>query len=138
AGRGAAGERMPAGAGENPLRTAARFPRHRRPLWADRRVLRAPRGLAVVRTQRGVRAALPVSRLEIRRHRAVHRGAVGAPRVGLLPEDQIEILPAGEARPGAVGLYGATREAAAAAGVGIRHGAGRAVLYFEARAGMQL
>ena len=112
---------MPAGAGEDPVRAAARVPRHRRPLRPDRRILRPSRRLALVRPQRGGRAALPLSRLEIRRHRPVHRRAVGAARVRLLPEDQAEILSAGEARPGAVDLYGPAREAAAAAGMGIRH-----------------
>ena len=93
---------------------------------ADRRVLRPPRRLAVVRPQRGERPALPLSRLEIRHDRPVHRGAVGAGRERLLPEDQAEVLSAGEARRRAVDLYGPAGEAAAAAGVGVRHGAGRA------------
>ena len=58
--------------------------------------------------------------------------------IGLLPEDQAEVLSAGEARPGAVDLHGPAREAAAAAGVGIRHGAARAALRLQAPPGMQL
>src|SRR5262245_2941092 len=69
-GVGAAGERMSAGAGEDPVRATARLPRHRRPLRPHRRVLRSPRRLALVRPQRGARAALPLSRLEVRRDRA--------------------------------------------------------------------
>ena len=48
------------------------------PYRVDGRVLRAPRCLAVVRTQRGERPTVLLSRLEIRRYRPVHRGAVGA------------------------------------------------------------
>ncbi len=51
-----------------------------RALRPHRRVLRPPRRLAVVRPQRGARTALPVPRLEVRRHRPVRRGAVGARR----------------------------------------------------------
>src|ERR1700730_12097893 len=65
-GRGAAGDRMPAGAGQDPLRAPARLPRHQWEVRPDRRVLRAPRGLALVRPQRGERAALPLPWLEIR------------------------------------------------------------------------
>ena len=81
----AAGKRMPAGAGQAPVRAAAGLARHARPAGADRRVLRPPRRVAVVRPQRAERAALPLSRLEIRPHRPVHRGAVGAVRKRLLP-----------------------------------------------------
>ena len=123
--RGTAGERMPAGAGQAPVRAAAGLARHPGPLCADRRVLRAPRRLAVVRPQRGERPALPLSRLEIRPHRPVHRGAVGAGGKRLLQEDQAEVLSAGRARRRAVDLHGPAGAAAAAAGVGVRHGAGR-------------
>ena len=54
-------------------------------LRADRRVLRPSRRVAVVRPQRGVGPALLLSRLEIRRDRPVHRGAVGAGGKRLLP-----------------------------------------------------
>src|SRR5215471_13028304 len=107
AGRRAAGERLPAGAGEAVVRAAARVPRLQRPLRADRRVLRPSRRAALVRPQRGGGPALPLSRLEIRRDRPVHGGPVGAGRERLLPQDQAEILSAGEAWPGAVDLYGA-------------------------------
>src|SRR6516164_500677 len=97
-----------------------------------------PLRVAVVRPQRGARLALLLSRLEIRRDRPVHRRPLRAARKRLLPEDQAQVLPAGEARPGAVGLYGPARKAAAAAGMGIRHGAGRSDLHLQAPAGMQL
>src|SRR5712691_10457163 len=96
---------MPAGAGQDPLRAPARLPRHRRALRPDRRVLRPPRRLALVWPQRGSGAALPLPRLEIRCDRPVYRCSFRAARVGLLPEDQAEILSAGETRPGAVVLY---------------------------------
>ena len=107
-------------------------------LRADRRVLRPSRRLAVVRPQRGERPALPLPRLEIRPHRPVHRRAVGAVRKRLLPEDQAEVLSADRARRRAVDLHGPAREAAAAAGVGIRHGAGEPQLHVEAAPGVQL
>src|SRR5262249_16729396 len=59
-------------------------------------------------------------------------------RERLLPEDQAQVLPVGEARAGAVDLYGPARQAAAAAGMGIRDGAGRSDLHLQAPAGMQL
>src|SRR6476661_6618852 len=115
---------MPAGAGEDPLRAPARLPRHRRQIRADRRILRPPRRLALVRPQRGTRSALPLSRLEIRRDRPMHRRPLGSAGERLLPEDQAEELSAGEARPGAVDLYGPAGKTAAAAGMGIRAPAG--------------
>ena len=56
----------------------------------------------------------------------------------LLREDQAHVLSAGEARPGAVDLYGTAGAAAAAAGVGVRHGTGRAMLHLQAAAGIEL
>src|SRR6266571_5378037 len=78
AGGRSARERLPAGAGQAAVGAPGGLPRHRRPLRADGRVLRASRGLAVVRPQRGMRAPLRLSRLEIRRHRAVHGSHVRA------------------------------------------------------------
>ena len=51
----------------------------------------------------------------------------------LLQEDQAEVLSAGEDRPGAVDLYGPAREAAAAAGMGIRAGARRSRRFISKR-----
>ena len=107
--RGAAGERLPAGAGEAALRAAGRVPRHQRALRPDRRVLPAPRRLAVVRPQRGMRAALPLPRLEVRCAGPVPRGAVGAGRERLRAQDQAQVLSAGRARRRAVDLHGAAR-----------------------------
>src|SRR5262249_24089613 len=133
-GRRAAGERLPAGAGEDAVGAAARLPRQRGQVRADRRILRPPRRVALVRPQRGVWPALLLSRLEIRRDRPVHRRSLRAARERLLPEDQAQVLPVGEARAGAVDLYGPARKAAAAAGTGIRAGAGRSDLPLQSPA----
>ena len=53
------------------------FRDYRGAIWADRRVLRASRRLVVVRPQRGMRPALSVPRLEIRRDRTMRGTAVG-------------------------------------------------------------
>src|SRR5262249_51616326 len=127
---------MPASACEAFVRAAPGLARHTRALFADRRVLRPSRHLALGRPQRGERVALPLSRLEIRLHRPVRRGAVGAGGIGLLQEDQIEVLSAGEARRCAMGLYGPAREAAAVAGMGILYCAAGADLHLQAAAGV--
>ena len=67
-----AGQASPAGRGSR------RFPRHARPARRTRRILPAPEGLAGAGPQRGVRPALPVSRLEVRRGRQRSGHAVGA------------------------------------------------------------
>src|SRR5439155_23732936 len=68
---GVAGARLPSGSRETTGREAGRLPRYGGTNRHDRRVLRPPRRVAVVRAQRGVRAALPVPRLEVRRERPV-------------------------------------------------------------------
>ena len=57
---------------------------------------------------------------------------------GFAKKIKLQVLSAGRARRRAVDLYGAARAPAAAAGMGIRDGAGRAALRLEAAAGMQL
>src|SRR5262245_59681049 len=114
---------MPAGAGEAPVGAAARMARQSGALFADRRILRASRRLALVRTQRGKRAALPVSRLEIRPYRPMHRSAFRARRKRLLQEDQAEILSAGRAWRISLDLYGPGGQTAALAGIRGRAGA---------------
>src|SRR5665811_1389466 len=59
-------------------------------------------------------------------------------RKRLLQQDQAQVLSAGRTRRCAVDLYGAARQAAAAAGVGVRAGAGRAELHVEANTGIEL
>ena len=54
------------------------FPRQQRPRRRARRILLAPARVAAVRAQRGMRPALPLSRLEIRRGRQRRRDGVGA------------------------------------------------------------
>ena len=88
--------------------------------------------------QRGQRPALPLSRLEIRRDRAMHRRAVGADRVGLLRQDQAQVLRVRRARRRDLGLYGSGRTEAAAAGFRVVQRAACIALHFQAHAGMQL
>ena len=85
----------------------------------DRRVLRPSRRLALVRRKRRVRHPLPLSRLEIRRHRPMRRPAVGAGGIRLPQEHQAEILSLHREGRHRLGLYGAARAAAAAAGAGM-------------------
>ena len=106
AGRRIPAKRLPAGPGEGAVGASRRVPRQRGALRPDRRVLSAPRRVTVVRPQRRMRTALPLSRLEIRRHRPMRRGAVGAEESGFARKDQAAILSAGGARRRAVDLYG--------------------------------
>src|SRR5690348_15200211 len=76
--RGAARARLPAGARAHARREADRFPRHAESARPGGRVLRASRRVALVRPQRGKRAALLLSRLEVRRHRPVRRDSFRA------------------------------------------------------------
>src|SRR6266540_1369110 len=71
------GARLPSRSREIARREAGCLPRYGRTNRPDRRVLRPPRRVAVVWTQRGVRAALPVPRVEVRRERPVRGPAFG-------------------------------------------------------------
>ena len=87
-----AGARLPAGARQVLSERLLAFrdtPGARR---RDRRVLRAPRRVALVRAQRGERVALLLPWLEIRCERAMHRGAVGAAGERVLQQDQADVL----------------------------------------------
>src|SRR5262249_16896999 len=121
---GIAGARLSAGPRKALVRAVVGVARLERQARTDRRVLRPPRRLAVVRPKQTWRPGVPITRLEIRPHRPMRRGAVGAVRERLLPEDQIETLSADRARRRALDLHGPARKAAAGAGVGIRHRAG--------------
>src|SRR5947207_9505317 len=123
-------------AGEASFGAARCVPRYQRPLRPDRRVLRPSRRLALVRAQRGRRSALPVSRLEVRRDRPVYGSPFGARGERLLPEDQAQILSACEDRARFVDPYGRAGETAATAGIRVRSCPARALLHFEARAGV--
>src|SRR5262249_23966523 len=96
--RGAARDRLPAGASEDAGRAPDRVPRYAEPPRADRQVLRAPRRVALVRPQRGELAALLVPRLEVRRHRPVRRDSVRARLSEALPAHEAEGLSAARAR----------------------------------------
>src|SRR5204863_9497389 len=99
---------------------------------ADRRVLRPSPRVALVRPQRGVRTALFLSRLEIRRDRTVRRDPIRAGSVEICREDQAPVLTAGGARRHPLDLYGAARDSAADARVGIHHRAAAAALHEQA------
>ena len=66
-GVGAARARRPAGPRQAARRGARGLPRHAGPRRAARRALPAPAGVALPRSQRGVRPALRLPRLEVRR-----------------------------------------------------------------------
>src|SRR6185437_7130631 len=85
-----------------------------------------------------MRAALPLSRLEIRRDRAVRRSSLGARRDRHAQPDQAEILSLHRARRDHLDLYGAAGIEAGAAGIRMGAGAARATLHLETPAGMQL
>ena len=138
AGRGTARAGLPAGQGQADGRAPDRLPRQQGPRRPDRRVLRPPRRLAVVRRERGLRHPLPLPRLEIRHHRAMRRSAVGAGGVGLPQEHQAEGLSLHREGRHRLDLYGAAGLAAAAAGAGMDRRQARAALRLQAPAGMQL
>src|SRR5712692_1121671 len=121
--RRAAGARLPAGAREAALRATDRVSRHAEPPRPGRRVLRAPRRLALVRPQRGKRAALLLSRLEVRRHRPVRRDPLGARQPEAVPAHEAQVLSADRARRRAVDLHGPARAAAAPARARVDRGA---------------
>ena len=95
----------PAGPGAAARRGPGRVPGHRRRGRPHRGALPAPRRVAVLRPQRGVRAALHVPRLEVRRHRPVRRPALRAAPV--LAPDQDHVLPDPRVRRDRVDLPGA-------------------------------
>ena len=74
--------------------------------------------LSLVRAQRGRRAALPLSRLEIRLYRPVHRGALGTRRIRLLSEDQAQGLSPDQGGRRALDPYGRQGQPPARAGRG--------------------
>src|SRR5437773_5506145 len=75
---GAAGARLRASARQASGRAADRLSRYAEPARPDRRILRAPRRVTLVRAERRGRAALLLPRLEVRRHRPVRRDSLGA------------------------------------------------------------
>ena len=119
---GGRGAGWSAGARQAAVGAAARVSRQPRTRGRDRRILRPPRGLALVRPQRGGRAALRLSRLEIRHHRTMRGGALGASRERLLQEDQAHIISLRGAGRRHLGLHGAAALAAAAARLRMERG----------------
>src|SRR5205814_3739420 len=93
---------------------------------------------AVVRPERGVRPALPLPRLEIRRERPVRGPALGARGIGNAPGDQAEVLPNDRAGRRGVDLHGAAGAQARAARARMGEGVCRSALRFQAPAGVQL
>src|SRR4051794_2945053 len=135
---GSTGAGLSAGAGQGAFRTAAGVSRYPGPRGRGRRVLRPPRGVALVRAQRGERVALLLSRLEVRRDRAVHRGAVRAGGERVLQEDQADVLSVRRTGRRHLDLYGAGRTQASSACFRMGKGAAFTSLRVEAHAGMQL
>src|SRR5712664_3100027 len=90
---GVAGARLPSRSRETAGREAGCLPRYGGTNRPGRRVLRAPRRVAVVRPQRGVRAALRIPRVEVRRERPVRGPALRTGRERHAPEHQAQVLP---------------------------------------------
>ena len=107
---------------QDPGRGPARLPQHRRPRRHRRAALPASRRQPLLRPQRGVRPALRLPWLEVRRRRQLRRPADLAAGVLLQGHDQAARLP--DARMGRhdLGLHGPAREDAGAAAA--RDGAG--------------
>src|SRR2546430_1884153 len=122
-GRGGAGR--PRGAGDASFGAGDRLASPRDPPRADGRVLRASRGLALVRPQRGERAALLLSRLEVRRHGSMRRDPVRAGQPEALLADEAQVLSAGGARRGAVDVHGAAGAPAGAPRARVGRGPGQ-------------
>ena len=98
-------------------RTPDRLPRQHRPHRPDRRVLRPSRRVAVVRAQRGMRPALRLSRLEIRRDRAMRRPPLRAEEAtGMRQRIRLKAYPCVEHGGADLGLYGPAGAEARAAG----------------------
>src|SRR5581483_5716289 len=122
--RRAATARLPAGTREDPRRASHRVSRYAEPPRADRRILRTPRRVALVRAQRRKRAQMLVSRLEVRHHRPVRGDSLRAEQSQALPAHEAEGLSADRARRRAVDLHGTGGGEAAAARARMGDGAG--------------
>src|ERR1700737_2789366 len=106
-------------------RETDRVPRQRRPGRRDGSSLPPPLRLAVPRTQRGARAALRLSRLEVRHRGELRRYAERAAVAGFQAEGEGEGLQGGRTRGARVGPYGRARRDAPEAGGGDAAGARR-------------
>ena len=114
------------------------FRADRRPGRHRRAALPASRRQSLLRPQRGVRPALLLPRLEVRRRRQLRRPADLAAGVGLQGHDQAARL--SDARMGRhdLGLHGPARDDAGAAAARARPGARRLALRHQEVAGLQL
>ncbi len=100
--------------------------RQRRPPRRARRILLAPARLAGARPQRGVRAALPLSRLEIRCRRQCPRDDVRAAGKRVPGQAQAQGLSGARGRRFCVDLHGTHQRDARVRGAAVRADAGRA------------
>ena len=128
--------RLPAGPRPAARRKARRVSRQRGPDRPGRRVLPASPRLLVVRAQRGIRAALRLSRLEIRRRRQLRRADERARAV--LQQGPADRLSDGRDGRRDLGLYGAARQDAGAAGLRMDAGAGNPPPCLQGVGGVQL
>ena len=135
---GAARTRLPADPRHADVREPGRVPRHDGAGGPRRRALPAPHGVDVLRPQRGMRAALRLSRLEVRRRRQLRRHAVGAGRFEFQAQGQDQGLPVHRARRRGVDLYGTGGAEAGIPRPRMDHGAGLAPLPHPPHAGVQL
>ncbi len=133
---GIGGARRRAGARAIARRKAPRVSRQSRPGRPRRRILSASPRLAVVRAQRRNRAALRLSRLEIRCRRQLPRPDERARAV--LPQDPPDRLSDGRDGRRDLGLYGAARQDAGAPGLRVDAGAGNPSPRLKGVGGVQL
>ena len=121
----AARARLPAEEGAPARRGPGRVSRHAGRGRAAGGQLPAPRRVALLRPQRGMRAPLLVSRLEVRRHRPLrgHAERAGGEHLqGQGPRPRLSV-PRRERRD--LDLHGAARDGAAVPGLRDQHAAGR-------------
>ena len=110
--RGSRRARRHAGARAPARRRPGGLPRHRRPPRRARRALSAPTRVARVRAERGMRPALPLSRLEVRRRRQRRRHAFRSPGHRRAAWQEGEGLPGARRRRVRVDMDGAAGRAA--------------------------
>jgi hypothetical protein len=134
---GGAGARFSSGARQADVGAAPRVSRHPGAGGRHRRILCPPRGIALVRAQRGERAALPLSRLEIRCCRPMRRSSLRARGERFLQKDQAQVLSMHRIGRCHLGLHGAAAFATALACFRMDAGPAFPPFHFQAHAGMQ-
>ncbi|MBI0539317.1 MarR family transcriptional regulator [Roseomonas sp. KE2513] len=130
--------RRQAGAGDAVRGEAGGLPRQRGTAGRARRVLRAPQGLARLRAQRELRAALPVPRLEVRRGGQRGGHAVRAEGKQLRRPGEAEGLSRARGRRLHLGLHGQARGDARVRAAGLGTHPRRECLRAADRAALQL